>query len=317
MLKRLTLPFKVKKIILFIICTTAIFYTACNTLRDSKKSDTAAFHKKKIVFIAGGASHGTGEHEFKDGCTLLAGMLNENVANIDAVVYDTHWPADTSALQNADAVVVYCDGGEGHMIIPHLEEVKKLMDKGVGLVLLHYAVEIPKGEKGNYFLNWIGGYFETYWSVNPYWKPTFEKLPQNEITQGVKPFSIDDEWYYHMRFAEDMKNITPILVALPPKQTLDRPDGSHENNAFVREDIDNGIPQTMAWSFNRPNGGRGFGFTGGHMHRNWMNDDFRKLVLNAIVWAAKAEVPKGGVRSLIPSNKIMDSLQNMSGKIKL
>ena len=53
----------------------------------------------------------------------------------------------------------------------------------------------------------------------------------------------------------------------------------------------------MAWASERPDGGRGFGFTGGHFHWNWGHDEFRKLVLNAIVWTAKAKVPQGGVSS--------------------
>ncbi len=53
----------------------------------------------------------------------------------------------------------------------------------------------------------------------------------------------------------------------------------------------------MAWAAERADGnGRGFGFTGAHFHRNWQNDDFRKLVLNAIAWTAHAEVPQGRPR---------------------
>jgi type 1 glutamine amidotransferase len=52
----------------------------------------------------------------------------------------------------------------------------------------------------------------------------------------------------------------------------------------------------MAWAFARPGGGRSFGFTGGHFHRNWANDDFRRLVVNAILWCAKEEVPEGGAK---------------------
>jgi hypothetical protein len=51
------------------------------------------------------------------------------------------------------------------------------------------------------------------------------------------------------------------------------------------------------WGLQRADGGRGVGFTGGHWHRNWAIDDFRKLVLNAIVWVAGMEVPEGGVKS--------------------
>ena len=46
-----------------------------------------------------------------------------------------------------------------------------------------------------------------------------------------------------------------------------------------------------------PDGGRGFGFTGGHVHWNWKIDDQRKLMLNTIAWIAKLEVPSDGVPS--------------------
>ena len=291
-------------IIWIAISCSAVYAVPADTLKGSGKQ------KKKIVFIAGAPSHGKGEHEFKAGCTLLAKQLNEYTKNVNAVVYDSDWPADPSVLADADAIVIFSDGGERHMIIPHLEEMDKLMKKGVGLVLLHYAVELPKGEKGNYFLNWVGGYFEPFWSVNPFFNAEFKSIPKHAITRGVKPFESKDEWYYHMRFAEGMKNVTPLLVTLPPKSTLDRPDGSHDNNPFVRAEINQGIPQTMAWAFEGVNGGRGFGFTGGHMHNNWINDDFRKLVLNAIVWAAKVNVPKKGIITPTPTQSEMDSLLN-------
>lgn len=53
------------------------------------------------------------------------------------------------------------------------------------------------------------------------------------------------------------------------------------------------------WAVERRHGGRGFGFTGGHFHDNWGNDQFRKTVLNAFLWLAKAEVPQGGVESKV------------------
>ena len=35
-------------------------------------------------------------------------------------------------------------------------------------------------------------------------------------------------------------------------------------------------------------------FFGAHFHENWASIDARKLVLNAIAWIAKVEVPQGG-----------------------
>jgi putative membrane-bound dehydrogenase-like protein len=111
----------------------------------------------------------------------------------------------------------------------------------------------------------------------------------------VKPFEINDEWYYHMRFRENMEGVTPILTDLPGPETLKRPDGAHSGNPHVRAALERKEPQHVAWASERPNGGRGFGFTGGHYHWNWGDPNFRKLVLNAIVWAAHGEVPENGI----------------------
>ncbi|MFP6903899.1 MAG: hypothetical protein VCG02_01685, partial [Verrucomicrobiota bacterium] len=61
-----------------------------------------------------------------------------------------------------------------------------------------------------------------------------------------------------------------------------------------------GEQQTVAWAYERPGGGRGFGFTGGHNHISWQSDGFRKIVLNAILWTAGVEVPPGGLDSKRP-----------------
>jgi type 1 glutamine amidotransferase len=258
--------------------------------------------KKKIVLVAGGASHGNGEHEHPAGCLLFADLLNKCVDNVEAVVY-RGWPADPKAFDNAATVAVYSDGGEGHLIIPHLDEVAELAKKSVGIAMLHYAVEVPKGKPGNCFLDWIGGYFEMHWSVNPHWTADFTSIPEHSVTQGVKPFSLVDEWYYHMRFRENMKGVTPLLSAIAPASTMERPDGPHSGNPNVRKAVANKEPQHLAWCVERSDGGRGFGFTGGHYHNGWANEDLRKLILNAIIWTAKLEVPKGGIVTPTPTQE--------------
>ena len=154
-------------------------------------------------------------------------------------------------------------------------------------------------------MKWTGGYFETDWSVNPHWTGTFDKFPEHPITNGVGAFTVKDEWYYHMRFEEGMSGVTPILSDLPPSETLvkedgslARKDGAHSNNPAVRAAVlERKEPQHVAWARQRTDGGRGFGFTGGHYHWNWANANFRKLVLNAIAWTAHAEVPEDGISS--------------------
>lgn len=290
----------------FILFTIGILISVSCT--SPKSTEVAA--KKKIVLIPGKDSHDIGEHEHLGGCKLLADLLNENVEGVNAIVTEQGWPKDTSILDDADVIVMYSDGGSGHMVIPHMSHIDKVLKKGTGLVNLHYAVEIPKGEGGNNFLNWIGGYFETNWSVNPFWTASFDSFPDHPIANGVKPFSVRDEWYYHLRFVPDNKDVVSILKKLPPDSSLTRPDGPHENNPSVRKSVlENKEPQTVAWAFTRPDGGRGFGFTGAHVHKNWMNDNYRKLVLNAIVWAAKLDVPEQGVDSKTPSEDELIALQ--------
>jgi type 1 glutamine amidotransferase len=257
--------------------------------------------RKKIVFIAGTQSHGYGYHEHNAGCLLLAKCLNENMPNVYVTVYKNGWPKDPTALDNADEVAIYCDGGEGHVVMGHLDEMNALAKKGVGIAMLHYAVEVPKGKPGNDMLDWIGGYFETYWSVNPTWEAKFTDFPNHPIARGVKPFTIQDEWYYHMRFPENMENVTPVLTAIPPDSTRDRPDDAHGGNPTVR--ARKGMPEHVAWAYERPGGGRGFGFTGGHYQINWANNNFRKIVLNGLVWAAGLDVPPDGVPSKTPTTE--------------
>ena len=264
--------------------------------------------KKKIVLIAGPPSHGYASHEHYAGCLLLAKCLNESGLPVEAVVYKNGWPKEPNALEGADAIVIFSDGGGGHPIMPHLEEVDKLMKKGVGLACLHYAVEVPKGRAGDLLKDWTGGYFETFWSVNPFWVADFKKLPEHPITRGVKPFKINDEWYYHMRFVDDMEGVTPILTDVPPDGTHEGRDDAHGGNPTVR--ARKGMPEHVAWARVRPDGGRGFGFTGGHYHWSWGNDGFRTVVLNAVVWIAKVEVPAGGVPSKTPTFEELQANQD-------
>lgn len=267
---------------------------------------------KKIVLVAGGASHGSGDHEHRAGCLLFQACLNQ-VPGVTTTVVSNGWPKDLSAFDGADAIVIYSDGGGGHPFVQgdRLKTLGELMKKGVGLGCVHYAVEVPKNRGGEEFLNWIGGYFETDWSVNPFWTANFTALPDHAVSRGVKPFKQNDEWYYHMRFQPGMKGITPILSALPPKETLNRRDGPHENNPWVRQAVlTNQEPQHLLWVYDRPDGGRGFGFTGGHSHKFWGNDNFRKAVLNAILWIAQAEVPAEGVSCAAAPEEFMKALDD-------
>ena len=97
---------------------------------------------------------------------------------------------------------------------------------------------------------------------------------------------------------------------------MNRRDGAHSGNPTVRASVARGDLQHVAWARQRPDGGRGFGFTGLHYHKNFADDNFRKLVLNAMVWVAGAEVPEGGVDTPKPSEDDLNLNQDYAPRKK-
>jgi hypothetical protein len=260
---------------------------------------------KKIVFVADTRPHGPrGNHEFMGGAILMARTINATYPGAYAVVHPHHrWPKD---LSHADAVIVLLNHG-GSAVNPAVAEA---MERGAGFMAIHYGVEVTKGKQGDAFLKWMGGYFETFWSVNPWWTPNFTTIPEHETTRGVKPFTVRDEWYYHMRFVPDMKGVTPILTDTPKLATIgnSKKPSDRGSNPDVFEAVSAGKPQHMAWAYVRPDGARGFGFTGFHQYTNLQNDSFRTLLLNAAAWVTKLEVPAGGVPSKTPTSEELEKL---------
>lgn len=252
---------------------------------------------KKIILIAGRPSHPAGMHEFRAGCLLLQKCL-ANTPNVSVAVHSNGWPSFASAFDGADAVVIYADGGAGHPAIQrdHKQVLGALAKRGVGIGFMHYGVEVPSTNGGPEFLEWIGGYYEHQFTVNPMWSPQYEKFSDHPIARGVKPFSNKDEWYFNIRFREDPKGLARILVATPSDEVRKGP-YVYPKGPYKHIVDASGREETLMWAIERADGGRGFGFVGGHTHANWGNDSQRKVVLNALLWVAKADVPANGVES--------------------
>ncbi|MEZ5431476.1 MAG: ThuA domain-containing protein [Verrucomicrobiales bacterium] len=281
--------------------------------------------KKKLVLIAGKPSHPPLMHEFRAGTTVLEQCL-QGVPGLVVERHEMGWVKNESTFADADAVVIYADGGAGHPAVQgdHLETLRKLVARGVGFGCMHYGVEVVPSQAGTEFKSWIGGFYENSYSCNPMWEPTFASFPQHPITRGVKPFQIKDEWYINMRFrpafedgtkaAQDAgTSFVPILVATPPDATRDGP-YVYPKGPYPHIQAEKGLAEAMMWAVERPDGGRGFGFTGGHFHLNWGNDDFRKLMLNALLWVAKVEVPAEGVPSSVTEADLKRNLDDKTKK---
>jgi hypothetical protein len=258
----------------------------------------------KIVFIGDAGTHGPrGNHEFVAGFISMARALHDAYPDGHAVVHPSNnWPKD---LTLADAIIVGLNHGER---AGKDEQIRKAMARRAGFMAVHFGVEVNIGVAAKNYLDWMGGYFETGWSVSPWWEPEFKAFSEHPTARGLKPFTLRDEWYYHMRFKDEIKGVTPVLSAVAPIATVKEEKSDRGDNADVFQAVKEGKPQHLAWAYDRPGGCRGFGFTGLHVHGNLANDSFRKCLINGAAWVAKLEIPKDGVASKTPNEDDLKKL---------
>ena len=249
----------------------------------------------KIVLIAGPITgHGKNTHEYEKNVILLKHLL-ETSPNVKGVRVEAHfqgWPQDPLTLDDAATIVMISDGGD-HRESDHpfyvgerFEVLKKQMARGCGLVNFHWTTFHPSRVHQE-ITEWVGGYFDyqtgntpnKWFSAISTWEgPTTLGTPAHPILRGVKPFTLQEEFYYRIKFRDNDERLQPILLTRPPGGKSD---------------------EVVGWAVERKDGGRGFGFTGGHFYKNWWLPDFRRMVLNAILWTAKVEVPTAGVESTL------------------
>ena len=239
---------------------------------------------KRIAFLTAKPSHGEGFHDWDQDAALVKDYL-VHARNMDPPQIDTHndgWPKDDSMLDSVDAVVFFADGREHHpLAVPgRIEKIRELAKRGKGVAFLHYSIDPPEGALPD-FLDWMGGSYEVGLSQNPINEVKVTPVVNGHpITRGCGGYVVEDEWYFDIRLRPNDANVVPILTGkLPPRDPQDK---------------------VLSWAYTRPNGGRGFGFAGGHFHKNWSMEPFRKLVLNGILWTAGIEVPKDGVSTMQP-----------------
>jgi type 1 glutamine amidotransferase len=262
----------------------------------------------KVVLVAGTPSHPPGAHEYLATQAVLMNLLKQTPGVFPVVVRDG-WPKDPKVFAGARTIVWYTDGAKNHPLLQpgRAEEIQKHIDRGGGFVAFHYPLNVPK-ELSPRALSWLGGHFDTEVSGGSgaiKWTPQFGPLPTHPITRGVKPFAINDEWYFAMRFVPDMKGITPIIKAVPPEDLRAK---SQEAKKYP------GRAEVLAWAYDRPGGGRSFAITTPHTHEDWASDGLRRLVVNGILWTAKVDVPKGGAKVALDPADLKKNLDDKRPK---
>lgn len=243
----------------------------------------------KFVFIAGAPSNKPGQHEYFAGCALMSKWVDA-VKGVSTVMVADGWPKDESVLAGTRCVVLFMDGGDKlPFLAPERWNVMKgLADKGTGFVILHQAVDCPP-DRAPAFKEWFGAVFQKDIGCRGHWDVKFDAIPDHPINAGIQPFElIKDGWLYNLHFAE--AGVRPVLAAVMPDTSRST------ENAKAHP----GRAETVAWSFERSNGGRSFGFTGCDLHKNWEVPAQRSLLVNGILWAAKVDAPAAAAPEMTP-----------------
>lgn len=234
-----------------------------------------------IVLVAGAvkARDAVGHHDYLAGCRLAAALL-EQTPSVRATVVRDGWPADERAFEGARALVFYTGGGDAHAFLAsprRVERMQRAVDDGVGLVMLHRAVRYPRpfAARG---AAWVGGVHVAGASGRGHWPTEHREFPEHPVTRGVSPWTIRDGWFNAIEFTGGMRDVTPLVWA-----------GKEHGGA-----ASGGTSNVVAWTYDRPDGGRSFCFTGLDAHSAWSVTGLRQLVVNGILWSAGIPVPAAG-----------------------
>jgi hypothetical protein len=193
-------------------------------------------------------------------------------------------------FDNAKSVVFYTDGGGKQAFLSSPERIAKmqeLSDQGVGIVMIHQAVDFP-AEFAEQATQWIGGIYLSGASGRGHWPSHHVDFPKHPITQGVQPWEINDGWLNSLVFASQMHGITPLVW-------------SGKEYAGSRAGLDGDI---VGWAYERPQGGRSFSFTGLDAHEAWSLEGVRQLMVNGVLWTAGVDIPTAGAPCAVSSSEL-------------
>ena len=145
--------------------------------------------------------------------------------------------------------------------------------RGGGLVVLHWAMGTREAQPIDDFLQLFGGC---------HGGPDRKYQVRGNRGQGRRRRSIPSP--PASRLQDQGRVLLPAQVRQAGRQ---RPAGAAGQHRWP--DGNRGL----AWE--RPDGGRSFGFCGLHFHDNWGRAEYRRLVAQGVLWTMKLEIPKEGL----------------------
>lgn len=233
-----------------------------------------------VLLIGGPDSEGPGFHDYPDGVRELQAMLAD-VDGVDVIASPDAWPTSGAVFDRADTIVLYFDGHDAHPLRDpkRRAQFERAMRRGAGLVALHQASTAP-GDDDLGLPNVLGAVREGFVDRTTEWTTVSARTPTHPLTEHVAAFDYRDEFYPTLRFATKGGNVTPLLQATLYPQFRD-------GAAVLMH-----APETatVAWAFERTDGGRAVGYTGAHYLDALREPGLRQFLRNAIFWTARHDV---------------------------
>ena len=221
-------------------------------------------------------------HEYQAGLRRLQRTLSgQQGLEVRLVPADEPWTDGPELLDGADAVVVFLAEGAAWLSRSpeRLAAFQNLAKRGTGFTCLHWGMGTKQAEPIAAFASLFGGCHggpdRKYKVLNTQLVP----VASHPITRGILTTEVHDEFYYALKW----------------------PSGSSPPTPVARGTIDD-REETIAWAWERPDGGRSFGFSGLHFHRNWEQSSYERLVTQGVLWTLQREIPSEGIRLVAPTN---------------
>lgn len=268
-----------------ILLVLAVFGTPVVAADDAKFSAERKATKRLLLIGQGPDKHPWSTHEYMSAMHVTARLLQQ-VDGLQTIVTqaDEPWERGPELLDGADAAVVYISEGAKWLQQNdrRLAAFRKLAERGGGLTVLHWGMGCREAEPIKPFVELFGG---CHGGPDRKFKvvevETALPTADHPVVRGISPIKVKDEFYYTLKFAKYGPKITP-LIDVP---------------------ID-GEAHTVAWAWERADGGRSFGFSGLHFHDNWKLPEYRRLVAQGILWTIQSPIPEKGLNVDV-SDKIL------------
>lgn len=232
---------------------------------------------KKLLLVGQGPDgHPFLTHEYMAGLRVLEKCLKDQEGlEVSVVKAIGPWKNGPELIGRSDGVVLFAsEGAKWIQQDPaRLRAFQQVARRKGGLSVIHWGMGTRKAEYIKEFVDLFGachgGPDRKYIVVEV---KTQLPTPLHPIVRGIKPIQVKDEFYYQLKRTKKAGPLTPIIT-VPIK----------------------GNEEMVSWAWQRPDGGRSFGFSGLHFHNNWERKEYRRLVSQGVLWSMGFSVPKAGL----------------------